>query len=218
MLQRQVAAMSEENKKLRRQLAEGQDQERLVEILNVAPGRVSLPNPDDPKKKIHLDGYNSGNERRSVPERFFIYWLNMQLLAIRLGQIRIDRYVFPEEYEVPEEFLTHAYTDDEVLDSYKLGSKQFRGMIEEMAEPEIWKRWYNVGMDEYEKSQQDDAVLKTYPQLASHLQFLEKLIVSNQRELHGYEEGAEDILTFTGETKLSELHRAGRLNRRLQPA
>jgi len=212
-LQRQVAALSEENKRLRRDLAGRQDQERLVEILNVNAGRVSLHNPDDPKQKIHLDGYGSGNERRTVPERYWAHWMTNKILAIQLGQLRIERYIFPENYPTPEPFRTLAYTPEEVQAFFKEPPKKFRARVDAISEPEIWKRWYNIGMDVYERGMKDPAIMEEYPQIGANLSFMEGIIVENQRKAHGYEEGAEDIITFTGEARLKEALRAGRIGR-----
>ena len=188
--------LEEENLRLRND-ALGQGDGRIVEVINVMAGGVILRSPDG-KKIYHLDGCNSkGKSKIQVPERYYLHWMDEEILALQLHQIRVEKYILPENEKIPDKFKNFAYTEKEVLNLFKLSKKKFQEKVEEVNEVEIWGRWFNIGEYEYAENR-----AKNIPNLHQNLEYLADLVSETKRKLHEIDENVEDIITFTGKSRI----------------
>jgi len=207
-LARRLRAIEEENLRLKQKLQEKEDNENLVEVLNVVKGTVVLR--DFQNNPITFTGYGTQKCRHVVPERLWIHWMRQGALAIGLGQIRVERFVFPDGLEVPEEYRGNTYTDEEIIELFNMSPKRFSKLIKEINEPEIWKRFYDTGVEYYQKAlkKKREVNPNLYANLVN-LEFLPEVL----KEIHNIEDGATEVITFTGEKRIRQALRTNTFDR-----
>jgi hypothetical protein len=217
-LARQNEAMMQENRELRDKLKEKEESYRRVEILNVSLSSVDFPELSGDKTK-RLTPYGTPHCRAIVAERDWIHLYEQGFLAIDLGEIRVEKYITPDDLEVPEEWRHNAYSPDDVKELLKLKPKPFKDFIDGIDIPEILYRFWIVADDLnfIISTEEDSDEANNYPYLLSHANYLFskysrlKMKINEIPTRQPYDREV-DVISFTQADRIRQNIKNGKFN------